>query len=267
VLKQSPLKTIQLLWVNLIMDSLGALALATRGPSDALLNRPPYGEADNLISNVLLRNIIGHVLYQLIVLMIILFGAKHIFGISGDEGDQPHYISDILAADQSYKTVDLNSSKATEIVDKVVARYTSTFVFNAFVYMQVFNLINARVAGQDFSVLDGLFSNPYFLIIFVCIAGVQAILSELAGVAFETYHMEIEHWVISLAFGAGALIIGALLRFITLADHTTERLNALRRLRVDAIKSFYAEVPGPRQWEMNSLADDAPSGDEEAARP
>jgi Ca2+-transporting ATPase len=263
VLKQSPLKTIQLLWVNLIMDSLGALALATRGPSDALLNRPPYGEADSLISNVLLRNIIGHVIYQLIVLMIILFGAKAIFGIQGDD-PRPQYIEDVLVSDNWYDLLNKSGEvKADEALDKVVARYTSTFVFNAFVYMQVFNLINARVAGQDFSVFDGLFSNPYFIIIFVSIAGLQAILSELAGVAFETYHMQAEHWGISLGFGVGSLIIGAILRFITVTDNTTDKLNALRRLRVDAIKKFYADVPGPQQWELNSLADDAPRPDEQ----
>ena len=74
-LHESPLKTIQLLWVNLIMDSLGALAPATRGPTDALLNRPPFGEADSLLSPILTRTIAGQATYQLAILLFILFGA------------------------------------------------------------------------------------------------------------------------------------------------------------------------------------------------
>jgi len=135
---------------------------------------------------------------------------------------------------------------------KAIARYLSTFVFNTFVYMQVFNLINARVAGQDMSVLDGITKNPYFIIIFVAIAGIQAILSEFAGAAFLTYRMKGMHWVIALVFGAGSLVIGFILRMIRLPDRTAEKLDAMRRLRVDQIKRFYAGIPGPRQWEMNS---------------
>lgn len=221
-LHNSPLKTIQLLWVNLIMDSLGALALATRGPSDALLNRPPYGESDGLISNVLLRNIVGHTCYQLICLFLLLFGNTKIFGI-----DDP--------------------------IDEVKEKHTSTLVFNTFVYCQVFNLINARVAGQDMSIFDGLFSNPYFLIIFVFIGGLQAILTELAKAAFITVNMNWKEWLICLAFGAGELIIGAILRCIRLKDTTTQKLQALREQRKQQIKKFYEGVPAERQWEMSIL--------------
>ena len=224
VLHNSPLKTIQLLWVNLIMDSLGALALATRGPSEALLNRPPYGESDGLISNIVFRNIFGHVAYQLAILFLILFGAKTVFHIN-------------------------------ELDDDLQERHTSTLVFNTFVYCQVFNLINARVAGQDMSVLDGLFTNPFFLIIFFSIGGVQAILVELAGSAFVTIHLSWKEWLICLGFGAGELIIGVILRCIKLPDKTTYKLNALRAQRRDQMKAYYANVPSEKQWEMSILDD------------
>jgi Ca2+-transporting ATPase len=232
VLKESPLKTVQLLWVNLIMDSLGALALATRGPSEALLKRPPYGEADGLLSHVLIRNIVGHCVYQIAVLLLILFGDEKIFGIN-----------DPIEEDQ--------------------ARHVSTMVFNTFVYMQVFNLINARIAGSDMNVLDGLFTNPYFIVIFILIAGVQALLTELAKPAFLTVHLPWKEWLICLGFGAGSLVIGAVLRAINVKDVTTEKLNAYRKMRVEQIKKYYADVPGPRQWEMSSLEKKDESADDE----
>ena len=224
VLENSPLKTIQLLWVNLIMDSFGALALATRGPSDALLNRPPYGESDGLISNVLLRNILGHVIYQSAVLLLILFGAKKIFNIN-------------------------------EVDKTAEERHISTLVFNTFVYMQVFNLINSRVAGQDMSVLDGILSNPFFIIIFLGIAIIQAILTELAKSAFVTVHLNWKEWLICLGFGLFSLVVGFILRLIRLPDRTTEKLQKLREDRKNYIKEFYKDVPGEQQWSMSSLTE------------
>ncbi len=53
----TPLKAVQLLWVNLIMDSMGALALATEAPTRDMLTRKPYGRFDNLISGHMWRNI------------------------------------------------------------------------------------------------------------------------------------------------------------------------------------------------------------------
>ena len=71
--QDSPLKGIQMLWVNLLMDTLASLSLATERPSDQLLNRRPYGYTEPLVSRVMLRNILSHSAYALIVLLILLF--------------------------------------------------------------------------------------------------------------------------------------------------------------------------------------------------
>jgi len=52
-----PLKTVQLLRVNLIMDTLAALALGTETPTRDLFDRKPYGAKDSLISPIMIRNI------------------------------------------------------------------------------------------------------------------------------------------------------------------------------------------------------------------
>jgi len=63
VLKDSPLEPIQLLWVNLIMDSLGALALATEPPKKELLKRPPYRRDEYIISRKMVKHILGNSIY------------------------------------------------------------------------------------------------------------------------------------------------------------------------------------------------------------
>ena len=71
--QDSPLKAIQMLWVNLIMDTLASLALATELPTDELLNRKPYGRTKPLISLTMSKNIVAHAIYQLIVIAVLLF--------------------------------------------------------------------------------------------------------------------------------------------------------------------------------------------------
>lgn len=72
ILQDSPLKAIQMLWVNLIMDTLASLALATEQPSKELLDRAPYGRTQPLISRQIAKNIIGHAIYQLAIIFFLL---------------------------------------------------------------------------------------------------------------------------------------------------------------------------------------------------
>jgi len=72
-LQDSPLKGIQMLWVNLLMDTLASLSLATERPTDKLLDRQPYGFSEPIVSALMLRNILSHAAYQLTVLSVLLF--------------------------------------------------------------------------------------------------------------------------------------------------------------------------------------------------
>lgn len=102
-LGDAPLTTVQLLWVNLIMDTLGALALATEPPNDGLMKRPPIGRNVNFITKIMWRNIIGQSIYQIIVLVILQFYGKGVLKLKGSDS------TDIL----------------------------NTFIFNTFVFCQV----------------------------------------------------------------------------------------------------------------------------------
>jgi len=67
-----------MLWVNLIMDTLASLALATEMPTSDLLLRKPYGRTKPLISRTMMKNIIGQAVYQLTVIFVLLFVGKAI---------------------------------------------------------------------------------------------------------------------------------------------------------------------------------------------
>ena len=79
VLKESPLNPIQMLWINLIMDTLASLALATEPPSDELLLRKPYSRFESLITADMWKNIISQSILQIIILGTILFKGINLY--------------------------------------------------------------------------------------------------------------------------------------------------------------------------------------------
>lgn len=128
-----------MLWVNLIMDTFAALALATEMPTDELLKRKPYGRTKPLISRTMMKNIIGHATYQLIIIFILVFVGHLIFDI-----DSSMYAGLHSAPKQHF-----------------------TIVFNAFVMMTLFNEINARKIHGERNVFEGLFRNPIYYTIWI----------------------------------------------------------------------------------------------------
>ena len=114
ILKDSPLNAIQMLWVNLIMDSFASLALATEDPTDALLDRKPYSRDASILTPMMLLNIFSQSIFQIIVLTVIIFYGDYIFGVPSDR-ELEHF---------TWNNVN---------------GYHFTIFFNIFVYMQVFN--------------------------------------------------------------------------------------------------------------------------------
>ncbi|KAG2325334.1 hypothetical protein Bca52824_008062 [Brassica carinata] len=119
-----PLTAVQLLWVNLIMDTLGALALATERPTNELLKRKPVGRTEPLITNVMWRNLLVQSLYQIAVLLILQFKGMSIFNVRKEVKD--------------------------------------TLIFNTFVLCQVFNEFNAREMEKK-NVFKGIHRNRLFV--------------------------------------------------------------------------------------------------------
>jgi magnesium-transporting ATPase (P-type) len=185
-----PLKTVQLLWVNLIMDTLAALALGTETPTPDLLNRKPYGSKDSLISLVMMRNIGVQSVYQLTILLGLLYAGPEILNlpIPSDTGDYD--------SDPNKKTLD-------------------TIIFNTFVFAQLFNEFNARVViGRKLNVFSGVFKNPIFPGVIVFTAILQVLLVEFGGSFVETVGLNIEQWGICIGLGFISLPVGFLGRLI-----------------------------------------------------
>uniref|UniRef100_A0AAQ5ZTX4 Calcium-transporting ATPase n=1 Tax=Amphiprion ocellaris TaxID=80972 RepID=A0AAQ5ZTX4_AMPOC len=134
ITQDSPLKAVQMLWVNLIMDTLASLALATEPPTESLLLRKPYGRDKPLISRTMMKNILGHAVFQLVIIFTLLFAGEKLF--------------------------DIDSGRNAPLHSPPSEHYT--IVFNVFVMMQLFNEINARKIHGERNVFEGIYRNPIF---------------------------------------------------------------------------------------------------------
>lgn len=91
IFEDPPLTSVQMLWVNLIMDTFAALALATEPPTDLLLERQPMSKTAKIVNATMWRNIIGQGIYQLIVLMTMLIFGARLFGFEYTANEPFYY--------------------------------------------------------------------------------------------------------------------------------------------------------------------------------
>lgn len=176
----SVLTAVQLLWVNLIMDTFAALALATDPPTPSILNRKPAPKSAPLITLKMWKMIIGQSIFQLVVTLILYFGGVTIF---------------------SYTTPEEH-------------KQLQTLIFNTFVWMQIFNQYNNRRLDDRFNIFEGVQNNYFFIGIQVIIIGGQILIIFIGGAAFGVVRMRPPLWGYSVVLGALSLPMAAFIRLI-----------------------------------------------------
>ncbi|XP_017051459.1 plasma membrane calcium-transporting ATPase 2 isoform X2 [Drosophila ficusphila] len=181
--QDSPLKAVQMLWVNLIMDTLASLALATEFPTPDLLLRKPYGRTKPLISRTMMKNILGQALYQLVI----------IFGLL--------FVGDLILDIESGRGQELNAGPTQHF----------TIIFNTFVMMTLFNEINARKIHGQRNVIEGLLTNPIFYTIWIFTMISQVLIIQYGKMAFSTKALSLDQWLWCIFFGIGTLVWGQLI--------------------------------------------------------
>ncbi|PWA35655.1 hypothetical protein CTI12_AA607500 [Artemisia annua] len=170
-----PLTAVQLLWVNLIMDTLGALALATERPTNELLNKPPVGRVEPLITNIMWRNLFAQSLFQIIVLLTFQFKGKAIFNVN--------------------------------------ERVKDTIIFNTFVLCQVFNEFNSRKLEKR-NIFKGIHKNRLFLGIIGMTIVLQVVMVELLKKFADTERLNGMQWGICIAVASMSWPIGWVVKMI-----------------------------------------------------
>lgn len=193
----SVLTAVQLLWVNLIMDTLAALALATDKPDATLLDRKPAGRHAPLILVSMWKMIMLQATVQLIITLTLHFAGPRIFHgkaeVSGHDKQQLHALT-----------------------------------FNTFVWLQFFKIIVARkldeadgietVRGRmtafNLNFFQHLFRNWYFIVIIAIIGGGQVLIMFVGGAAFSIVRQTGPQWAVAIVAGLLSLPAGVIVRCV-----------------------------------------------------
>ena len=176
VVTELPLTVTQMLWVNLIMDTFAALALASIPPSESVMNDKPRRSTDFIISKAMQHNIFGVGTLFLVVLMAMIY-----YFTNADGG-------------------------------MTVQRLTIFFTF--FVMLQFWNLFNARVFGTTDSAFKGLTKSYGMELIVLAILGGQFLIVQFGGAVFRTEPLDWQTWLIIIGSSSLVLWIGELIRLV-----------------------------------------------------
>ncbi len=176
---QLPLTVMQMLWVNLIMDTFAALALATEPPNAAVLNRPPRDPKAFIVTPTMARNIFG----TGVIFVVVLVGLILVLQRNG-----------ALPADNA-------PSRGSSIL------------FCVFVFLQFWNLFNARTLGGTRSAFAGMRHNPAFLAIVVAIFIGQVLMVQFGGKVFRTVPLPWLDWLLVVVGTSVVLIVGEVMRW------------------------------------------------------
>lgn len=194
---KSVLTAVQLLWVNLIMDTLAALALATDKPDDALLRRKPAGRTAPLISVSMWKMILGQSINQLVITFILHFCGRQIF----------------------FGSAELNNYQDKQL---------DAMTFNTFVWLQFWKLfvtrkldecadvrsVRERITMENLNFFSHLFRNWYFVVIAALIGSMQVLIMFVGGAAFTVARQTPAMWATAIICGMLSLPVGAILRII-----------------------------------------------------
>lgn len=182
-----PFASIQLLWINLIMDALGALMLATEAADPEIMRVRPGDKSIPLLTPTILKNIALQGALQLGIVHFLAYSAvgASLFSIPvATMGTLQHF----------------------------------TCVFNTFVFLQVFNYFNTRRIHDQANLIHGLRSNLYGLGILAGIVVAQLIIILVGNYVFQTFSVSIAQLLVSIALGLVALVGGLVARLIPPKD-------------------------------------------------
>ncbi|KAF9093908.1 hypothetical protein BGX23_002745 [Mortierella sp. AD031] len=184
---QSVLSAVQLLWVNLIMDTLAALALATEPPSPDVLKRHPTSKSASLINFNMWKMILGQAIFQIAINLCLLKYGAQLFHIP------------------------LNSDGKLSPENLLVLR---TMIFNVFVFLQIFNELNCRRIDDTINVFKNLLNNKIFIVVQLIVLVGQIVIVQWGGQAFKTVPLTGQQWLLTILIGSLSLPVGLFLRLL-----------------------------------------------------
>jgi Ca2+ transporting ATPase len=215
ILRQAVVNAVMMLWLNLIMDTLASLALATEEPNGPeLLKRKPYMRDDYIISKKMFKHITGHSFVQLIVTMWLVFQGDKFLPWNRDDG-QANEDGTVISG--RYFFVRTGEPDYVELESELGPSAHFTYVFNIFVWMQIFNFMNARKINDEINILEGLGRSQIFcgIMAIICVLQILIITFGSRAIGCVQGGFDREAWTISIVVGAISLPVGLVMKMLS----------------------------------------------------
>lgn len=184
-----PFTVLQLLWINVIMDSFAAIALCSEEPRKGLLDQKPKLRSESIITKTMAREIISTAFFFVVAMLALLLGMKNYGWFAGE-----------MPQNTEWEFSPLN------------AHQVSIF-FTTYVIFQVWNIINCRSLSAYESGLKGIFNNPTFIAVMLLILLGQILIIQVGGSVFKVQPLGFLDWFFILTATSVVIIKAEVFRF------------------------------------------------------
>lgn len=222
-----PFTVLQLLWINVIMDTLASIALCSEPPRPGLMQAPPKRRDEDILTPAMKRTILltaGFFVVVMLGLLVLMKGDPGSPGLFAGPGPWAAEVGGkrmvlpaeyLVPADPGWQVRSGPSAgKPAEVTFTV--RQVTVF-FTVYVFFQVWNQINCRSLTPDTSGLSGLLRNPTFLVIACVVALGQVLIVTFGGSIFNVQPLDPLTWLVIIAATASVLVFAEVARRIRLA--------------------------------------------------
>ena len=246
---ETPLTPIQMLWVNLIMDSLGSLALATEPPYEELLQRAPTKRSESIINGRMWKHIVIQSLIQIVILLILYLIApnfvkeqdlerlaentiiNYCYGEMPGKGDKENIIfgteSSWSSEAKLLSTIDKDycgKYKSRQSLNVAFKEYSNSnggtvhmsLIFNVFVIYTLFNQVNCRMIDDSFNIFKRVGRSMLFIIITFVELGLQVVIVCVGKSIFHVANNGLtgEQWGICIGFSAITFVVSMIVKLL-----------------------------------------------------
>ncbi len=241
---EAPFTVLQLLWINVIMDTFAAIALCSEPPRPGVMMVPPKRKDENILSPGMIRTILSTGAFFVVVMLVLLMGMK-VRGVENNQiipgwfgTAQPETNWSVESSGSRFslpqKDLDVETNAEGEIVawkieeepevapesdggkevDVAFTVYQVSIFFSVYVFFQVWNQINCRSLTPRESGFSHILENPAFLSIASIIAIGQILIVTFGGAVFNVEPIGITSWLVIAATTASVLVFAEAARFI-----------------------------------------------------
>lgn len=225
---KAPFTVLQLLWINVIMDTFASIALCSEPPRPGVMKLPPKKRDENILTPAMVRTILITSSFFIVVMLGLLIAMQHGFlrdpvmggkspwsvEMAGNRIAVPQGDANLVQIEgDRWEYTETKDGKATvQNATVMFTVYQVSLFFSIYVFFQVWNQINARSLTPDMSGFQRILENPTFIVIAALVAIGQIAIVTFGGTVFKVEALGVVDWLIIIAVTSTVLIFAEVAR-------------------------------------------------------